>query len=49
MIGSIEEKLESVCRKYGMKAEFRSGTAYITTYAGEWYFAYNDRPIHAVP
>ena len=43
--GSIEEKLESVCRKYGMKAEFRSGTAYITTYAGEWYFAYNDRPI----
>ena len=32
--GSIEEKLESVCRKYGMKAEFRSGTAYITTYAG---------------
>lgn len=28
-----------------MKAEFRSGTAYITTYAGEWYFAYNDRPI----
>ena len=43
--GSIEEKLESVCRKYGMKAEFRSGTAYITTYAGEWYFAYYDRPI----
>ncbi len=43
--GSIEEKLGSVCRKYGMKAEFRSGTAYITTYAGEWYFAYNDRPI----
>ena len=43
--GSIEEKLESVCRKYGMKAEFRSRTAHITTYAGEWYFAYNDRPI----
>ena len=43
--GSIENKLAAVCAKYGMKAEFRSGTAYITTYAGEWYFAYNDRPI----
>lgn len=43
--GTIEEKLESTCRRYGMKAEFRNGTVYIKTYAGEWYFSYNDRPI----
>ncbi len=43
--GTIEEKLEKTCRKYGMKSEFKSGLIYVTTYAGEWYFAYNDRPV----
>ena len=43
--GTIEEKIEKTCAKYGMKVELRSGTAYIKTYAGEWYFSYNDRPI----
>ena len=43
--GTIEDKIERTCAKYGMKVEFKSGTAYIKTYAGEWYFSYNDRPI----
>lgn len=42
---SIEDKIRTLCSKYNMKAEIKSGTAYITTYAGEWYFSYNDRPI----
>lgn len=44
-VNGIEEKIRSVCGKYKMKVEIKSGTAYITTYAGEWYFSYNDRPI----
>lgn len=42
---TIEEKIKNMCSKYGMKAEIKNGVAYITTYAGEWYFSYNDRPI----
>lgn len=43
--GSLEKKIETTCSKYGMKVEMKSGIAYVTTYAGEWYFSYNDRPI----
>jgi hypothetical protein len=43
--GTVEEKIAGLCVRYGMKAEFRSGSVYVTTYAGEWHFAYNDRPV----
>lgn len=43
--GTVEEKIQELCERYGMKSEFRSGTVYVTTYAGEWHFAYNDRPV----
>lgn len=41
----IEGKIKETCRRFGMKAEIKAGTVYVTTYGGEWYFSYNDRPI----
>jgi myo-inositol-1(or 4)-monophosphatase len=41
----IQRAISSICDEYGMHAKFVGGTAFITTFAGEWFFAYNDRPI----
>jgi hypothetical protein len=41
----MREQITKICEEYGMHAEFNSGLAFITTVAGEWFFAYNDRPI----
>jgi len=42
---TIKQEIASACSEYGMHAGFVGGTAFITTVVGEWYFAYNDRPI----
>jgi myo-inositol-1(or 4)-monophosphatase len=41
----IQKEIVSICEEYGMYAEFAGGTVFVTTVAGEWFFAYNDRPI----
>ena len=41
----MEKQIAAFCEEYGMHAEFKAGTAFITTIAGEWFFMYNDRPI----
>jgi hypothetical protein len=41
----MEEQIAMLCQEHGMYAAFEDGTAFITTVAGEWFFAYNDRPI----
>ncbi len=41
----MEGRIKNTCAKYGMKAEIKGGIVYVTTYGGEWYFSYNDRPI----
>ena len=42
----MKNEISRVCQEQGMHAEFRGGTVFITTAAGEWYFDYNDRPIN---
>ena len=42
---TMQKQIAAVCEEHGMHAEFTGGTAFITTVAGEWFFAYNDRPI----
>jgi len=42
---AMEHKLYETCSRYGMKVSFKSGTAYVSTYGGDWHFVYNDRPI----
>ena len=41
----IKQEIVAACEEYGMHAEFAGGTVFVTTIAGEWFFAYNDRPI----
>jgi hypothetical protein len=41
----MRAELTYICEQYGMHLRFKSGLVYVTTVSGEWYFAYNDRPI----
>lgn len=41
----IAQAIRVFCDQLGMCAEIKGGTVLITTISGEWFFAYNDRPI----